>query len=324
MTVLYRFGGPQVDGISPVAGLVQGRDGALYGLTSSGGVVGGGGTAYRIDLAGNYQQLHSFGAPESNGYNPTGRLVQGSDGNFYGALAEGGAHNRGALFRMTPEGVVTTLYSFTATSADGWQPLGSLVQGADGNFYGTTSLGGAHNGGTIFRMTPGGTLTTLHSFGGVPLGPRGPGAVLLLASDGNFYGTTSTGGLANIGTIYRMSPNGTVTVMSEFGEGLVNFTVRGNGPTDELFEARDGLIYGMTAAGGAFGNAGAGTLFRMTKAGVRTTLYSFGPPQQAPGEPSGGLLQGRDGALYGTMLENWGVGQIGARTGQGVLFRFVP
>src|ERR1700733_1997609 len=131
----------------------------------------------------------------TNGSQPFGSVVQGTDGNFYGTTAFGGAHVSGTVFMVSPGGTLTTLYTFGSASGDGASPKAGLIQGKDGNFYGTTD-GGI---GTIFRISPSGTLTTLSSFSvGVDA------AALIQAADGNFYGTVPYGGASHNGRIFKM------------------------------------------------------------------------------------------------------------------------
>ena len=187
--------------------------------------------------------------------------MQGSDGNFYGTTFGGGANGNcaggcGTVFKITPIGALTTLYSFCSqpNCADGDEPLTTLVQGTDGNFYGETQLGGAYcppNGcGTVFKITSSGTLTTLHSFNGAD-GCCIPDNPLLQATDGNFYGTSASGG-AN-GTVFEMTPSGTLTTLYSF-EGA-----DGENPYAGLVQAVDGSFYGTTSNGGS---GGGGTVFR--------------------------------------------------------------
>jgi uncharacterized repeat protein (TIGR03803 family) len=151
---------------------------------------------------------------------PVGALVQGTDGNLYGATVAGGVHGSGAVFRTTPGGTLTTLYSFcTLTNcADGEYPEAGLIQASDGNFYGTTFRGGANSlAGTVFKLTPGGTLTTLYSFCSLTncADGEGPMAGLIQASDGNFYGTTFFG----YGTVFKITPGGMLTTLRIFQDG---------------------------------------------------------------------------------------------------------
>jgi uncharacterized repeat protein (TIGR03803 family) len=168
LTTLYNFC-PQTnctDGMQPNAGLVLGTDGNFYGTTYYGGAgcaYPGCGTAFKITPNGKLTTLHSF-ADTPDGAYPFAGLVQGTDGNFYGTTWAGGGYSSGEVFRITPKGTLTTLYSFGSQENDGEAPYAGLVQGTDGNFYGTTHTAGAYGDGTVFKVTPGGKETTLHSF----------------------------------------------------------------------------------------------------------------------------------------------------------------
>ncbi len=155
-----------VPAAQPVAGLVQGTDGFLYGTTRGGGASAGG-TVFRIDSAGNLTTLHTFSYDDGN--DPEAGLVQASDGKFYGTTYGGGAHGFGTVFRIDSAGTLTTLHSFAGKDGgDGSYPLARLIQASDGNFYGTTSSGGTdfNDLGTVFEMTPAGAVSILHSFVG--------------------------------------------------------------------------------------------------------------------------------------------------------------
>jgi uncharacterized repeat protein (TIGR03803 family) len=203
-TTLYYFCSQSdcTHGANPVAGLVQGADGSFYGTTYTGGgaagCVGGCGTVFKITPGGALTTLYSF-CSESNcpdGQFPNAALVQGTDGNFYGTTSEGGGTG-GTVFKITPDGQLTTLYSFCSESgcADGGLVNAGLVQGKDGSFYGTTTFGGAHAVGTVFKISPDGLLTTLYSFCSRGVAPwctdgQRPYGGLIQASDRKFYGTT--------------------------------------------------------------------------------------------------------------------------------------
>ena len=202
LTTLHNFC-PQdpvcTDGSVPATGLVQATNGNLYGTTTYGNGNNATGTVFKITLGGVLTTLHTFDL--TDGAYPEGTLIQANDGNLYGTTYEGGSHRTcgltfgcGTIFRITPGGVLTTLYSFCAqtTCVDGSGPQAGLVQATDGSFYGTTATGGAMEAGTVFQLTPEGTLTTLHSFCSQPDCPdgAGPDGGLVQATDGNFYGTT--------------------------------------------------------------------------------------------------------------------------------------
>ena len=153
---------------------------------------------------------------------------KGADGNFYGTTESGGSADEGTVFKITPQGTVTILHNFGDGSVtnDGMQPTSALIQGADGNFFGTTSGGGSATFGTAFKITPQGIVTILHSFQSATEGSSPNG--LVQGSDGNFYGTTTNGGSANQGTVFKITPQGTMTVLHTFGDGSV--TNDGGGP----------------------------------------------------------------------------------------------
>lgn len=218
----------------------------------------------------------------TNGDLPFASLVQGLDGNLYGTTYYGGANGYGAVYKMTPAGTMTTVYSFCAQTncADGSYPDAGLVPGTNGNFYGTTVMGGAYNWGTVFKITPTGELATLYSFcsQGSPCADGAePDAELIQATDGNFYGTTPGGGTNSFGTVFKITPAGKLTTLYSFC-ARTNCT-DGREPYAGLIQAADGNCYGTTGRGGASGTSftASGTVFKITPDGVLTTFYSFAP-----------------------------------------------
>ena len=283
-------------GASPRGSLVQGTDGNFYGMTQYGGA-NGVGTAFTMTPAGVVTTLVEFNSSTApKGAYPEGSLVQGTDGSFYGMTYEGGVHNFGTVFRMTPAGVVTTLVEFNRhTAPKGRNPMGSLVLGTDGNFYGLTSEGGANGWGTAFQMTSTGVLTTLVEFN-YKTAPKGllPMGSLVLGTGGNFYGMTNAGGANNFGTVFEMTPAGVLTTLVEFNE---TSAPKGSSPRGTLVLGTDGNFYGTTGQGGANNH---GTAFKMTPAGVLTTLVEFNEFTAPKGRyPVGSLVQGADGEFYG-------------------------
>ncbi len=227
LNVLYNFCQQTgcSDGRLPQATIVQATDGNFYGTTTGGGAyctdTGGCGTVFKITPQGALTTLYSFCAQENcaDGTGPVGGLVRATDGNLYGTTEGGGAQNYGTVFRITPEGTLTTLHSFDST--DGAFPYAGLVQATDGNFYGTTYAGGAYQPfgqGTVFKITPEGTLTTLHSFD--TSDGNSPIAGLVQAMDGNFYGTTVSGGTYSGGTVFRLVAYAVLSV-NKSGMGTV-------------------------------------------------------------------------------------------------------
>jgi uncharacterized repeat protein (TIGR03803 family) len=297
------------DGNAPTSALVQAPDGNFYGTTYQGGT-NGRGNFFKISPGGTLTTLYNFCSQSRcpDGYFPLATLVYATDGNFYGTTGDGGANARGTVFKITTSGTLTTLYSFCSQSGctDGAYPgQSALIQAADGNFYGTTGEGGAHNAsGTFFRITPGGALTTLYSFcsqsnctdGGYPNG-------LVQASDGNFYGTTESLGADYGGTVFKITPSGALTTLHSFCSE--SNCADGDLPYSALIQATDGNLYGTTYFGGAndscvlYGYSyTCGTLFEITPSGTLTTLYSFGGTDGFA--PEGRLLQDTNGTFYGT------------------------
>ena len=290
LTTLHSFNGG--DGRSPEATLVQGSDGNFYGTTALGGAHAKG-TVFKIDRTGSLTTLHSFSGSPGDGAVPVAGLVQGSDGNFYGTTASGGAFFQGTVFRMTPSGAITVLHSFNSFSSEGAVPVAGLVQASDGNFYGTTALGGQHFQGTVFRIDATGNLTTLHSFSGSPNDGSNPVAGLVQGSDGNFYGTTPSGGAHFQGIVFRISQGGTHAVLHSFA----GYPAEGGVPFAALVQDNDGDFYGTTAVGGAHFK---GTVFKIDAAGSLITLHSFSGSPAEGANPVAGLMQGSDGNFYGT------------------------
>jgi uncharacterized repeat protein (TIGR03803 family) len=320
ITILSGFG--TGNGINP--SLVQGTDGNFYGTVPS----GGGGIAI-VTPEGAENVMWFSGEPGPS--DPAAGLVLGTDGNFYGTTFGGGAHNyRGAVFTMNPSFTVTTLYSFCARTncLDGAGPTTALVEGIDGNFYGTTTYGGSGpctdnlgGCGTVFKITRDGELRTLHRFNGLQDGAH-PRAGLIQASDGNFYGTTSSGGANDTGTIFSMTAAGELTTLVTFcslepssGSGCA----KGAFPL-QLVQSVDGNFYGIAQQGGRLGGgcavwSGCGTVYKMTASGKLTTLHMF---DKVEGFQPNALVQGTDGNFYG-VTRSGGGGNNG-----GTLFRITP
>jgi uncharacterized repeat protein (TIGR03803 family) len=303
LTTLYSFCSQIncTDGQSVEAGLVQATNGYLYGTTLQGGANGtGGGTIFKITPSGTLTTLYSFCNQNgcTDGKYPYAGLVQAANGDLYGTTTGGGANGGGTVFKITPSGTLTTLYSFCAQSGctDGSGPYAGLVQAANGHLYGTTFFGGVPGWGTVFKITPSGTLTTLYSFcsqSGCTDG-QDPEAGLVQATNGYLYGTTYAGGPNDGGTVFKITPSGTLTTLISFlcdQSGCPD----GQYPVAGLVQATDGNLYG-TAADGA--NGSYGTVFKITPSGNLTTLYLF------DGQiPIAGLVQATNGNFYGTAYD---------------------
>ncbi|HLV81813.1 MAG TPA: choice-of-anchor tandem repeat GloVer-containing protein [Chthonomonadaceae bacterium] len=297
LSTLYTFTNG-ADGDAPWAGVTQGSDGSLYAV-SNGGSPNGAGAIVKVSPAGGGTTLHTFDVSTDGGY-ATEPLVQGGDGNFYGAAQNGGADGHGTLYEITPSGTFTTLYSFTGGS-DGSAPEASLVS-IGGSFYGSAQYGGSGSG-TIFKFTPGTGLTVLVTLG-QPGGyhPVGP---MLLASDGNLYGTTQ--GAVSTGNLFKMTTGGSYSVVYTFPapDGAL--------PYPSLVQGPKGDLYGACNEGGVYGD---GTVFQLTPAGAVSVLHSFNLNNTRDGAfpHTGPLTLALDGNFYDTA-------HLGGADGHGVVYR---
>ena len=235
----------------PKAGLMQGQDSNFYGTAAIGGT-NSGGTAFQVMTNGTLTPLVSFSFGGNAANSPYAGLAQAKDGGLYGTTYQGGTNGYGAIFKLTTNGTFTALYSFSGTN-DGANPYAGLVQGADGNFYGTTFNGGADGYGTAFRLSTNGTLMTLVSFANT--NGAHPQSGLVQGTDGNLYGTTVDGGTNNLGTVFQMSPNGALISLYSFTGGN-----DGASPWAGLIQGDDGNFYGTTHDGAN----GYGTVFRLS------------------------------------------------------------
>jgi uncharacterized repeat protein (TIGR03803 family) len=339
LTTLYSFCSLDncADGSYPQFGVILGTDGNFYGTTTSGGTGGTGGSTYgtvfqMTQPAGGCPSgsnpgnngwcetvLYSFCSQDPNictdGAGPTGGLIQGADGNFYGTTGGGGLNDNdyGTVYEIAPSGVLTTLYSFCSQSkcTDGAYPASGVVQGSDGNFYGTTQSGGSSptncsgnpeldGCGTVFKLTPGGTETVLYNFCSKKNCEDGHAAFsgLTQASNGDLYGTTEEGGTVSpydYGTVYRITLAGSFKTLHSFDNN------DGSEPLGGVVQGTDGNLYGTTEQG-ASGIAG-GSIFKIgLGGGTLTTLYNFCPslPCVNGADPWAPLFQGTDGSFYGT------------------------
>ena len=244
----------------------------------------------------------------SNGGRPVAGLIQGTDGAFYGTTVEGGTYNKGTIFRVTAAGAFTTLKALNFDE-EVFAPRAALVQGSDGNFYGTAT-GGIHNAGAIFRLTSAGVMSVVYLFSGS--GGAYPNSELMQSNDGSFYGTTGDERTPQGGVIYRVTQSGTRTNSAEFS---ASERVRGFNPGGGLVKGPDGNYYGTNEKGGA---GGSGTVFRLTPSGVFTTLAAFDGLSSA--NPHGTPIFGADGKLYGSagQMSLWRLALPGSGTPQAV------
>jgi uncharacterized repeat protein (TIGR03803 family) len=270
----------------PPSVMAQGPDGNLYGTTSSGGT-GPEGGVFMLTPGGIESVLYNF-APADGQHCNVG-LTLGNDGNFYGACLDGGPNHEGKLYRITTGGTFTTLYSFTGMNGDGALPNGPPIQASDGNFYGTTEEGGAENDGAIYKMTPAGKVTIIHSFV-APAEGGNPGGALVQGSDGNFYGTTQEGG-----GIFQVTPTGKLKVIHALA------TMDGQVPLGALIQGSDGDYYGTATLGGI---PGQGTVYKVSSTGQFMVLHDFDSTVDGQGDPWVGLVQASDGNYYGVSFRS--------------------
>ena len=309
ITVLDNFSkaSSSPNGASLAGVIAQGRDGNLYTTTPdfwSSNL----GRVIRVTPAGSLTTLLVFNG--TDGATAESGLTLGTDGNYYGATESGGPNSQGTLFKITSRGHITVLHNFTGGD-DGGTPIAPPVEGLDGNYYGTTSMGGSvGNTGTIYRITPSGAFTTIHTFGfdeeafGFPFG----NPPLILGSDGNFYGVTCSGGPQDFGTVYRITDTGTYKTLINFDK------TDGWCPDGPLVEGSDGDFYGATFEGGA---GEGGTFYKISPSGEFTLLYTVGDADTNGCGPVG-LTLATDGNFYGTTLD---CGPNGGSQGFGTIFK---
>ena len=276
-------------------GLTLGADGSFYGTTAYGSFSGMG-TTFRFDPPGTLTTLHEFAGADGSG--PAGPLLQRANGDFYGLTRSGGDSFQGTVFRMTPAGTVSTLRSFAGT--DGASPVDGLVEAPDGNLYGVTNGGGDEFQGVIFRVDASDVVTVTHSFTSSDAVGMAPQTGFVSASDGNLYGTTSLGGGAFSGTIYRLASNGDVTAVHPLS------LTDGISPVAPLIEPAAGHLLGTASWKGA---GGYGTVFDCDFAGSFTVIHAFFGSTEGF-SPAGGVVEGAGGILYGT-TQNGGLGLAG-------------
>jgi uncharacterized repeat protein (TIGR03803 family) len=323
ITYLADFNGANGSGPGPV---IQATDGNFYGTTLYGGADSKG-NVFRVTPSGKISTIYSF-CSQSNcadGQYPRTAPVLGSDGNLYGVTSSGGK-NSGIIYKMTLGGKITILYTFCTTSSctDGDEPTG-IIQASDGNFYGTTTLGGEFESGTIFKISPAGKFTLLHTFcslancadGGIPVYPP------IQGNDGNLYGAANAGGTAEGGggVVYVITLEGSLKVLKNFCYPFSDTCDSGAYPS-RLVQDAHGNLFGTTATGGSYNT---GTVFEITAADRFIALHRFN--YSGGVDASSGLILANDGNLCGVALNNDNFASAFSdyeAGGYGIIFEITP
>ncbi len=283
--VLHSFSGG-TDGNTPYAGVTLDGFGNLYGTTVEGGT-GKWGVVFKLDTAGDETVLYNF-TDQKDGGAPRSGVILDANGNLYGTTTDGGAGNDGAVYQLSPAGQETVMFGFPP-HADGSFPQSSLALDAAGNFYGTTTYGGASNEGIVYKLDNAGHENVLYTFGGS--GGSMPYAGVLIDAAGNLFGTASAGGTGRAGVVYKLDTAGNQTVLYNFTGGA-----DGGGPLGNLIRDVAGNFYGTAYFGGTLN---AGVVFELSPEGHETVLYSFTGGADG-GYPWAGLARDSAGHLYGT------------------------
>lgn len=309
--VLYTFQGKS-DGDTPNGKLVADSAGNLYGTAEGGGGPNcngyGCGIVFEITLNGREKAIYRF-TGQNDGSGVQGGVIRDRRGNLYGAATLGGSGFGGVIFRISPQGREKVLYAFTDGHDGGWPETG-IIRDKAGNLYGTTELFGDYYSGTIFKLAPDGTETTLYTFTGGKDGffPNG----LTLDRAGNLYGTTLDGGAHGFGTVFKLAPDGTFMTLYSFGGDT-----DGSQPGAGVIADRAGNLYGTTDEGGEIGG---GALYKLAPDGTETVVYSFGGGSYA-WYPNG-LIADAESNLYGTTV--YGGSKHCFHNGCGSVFKVAP
>lgn len=255
-TVLHAFAGGATDGASPEGGVLIGKDGELIGVTGAGGA-NNDGTVYMLEPSGKLKLLHSFAG--NDGRWPAAGVIMDKSGNIYGTTLWGGPENTGGVYEITPDGTLTVLYAFL-NGYDGGLPTSGLMMDKSGNLFGTTLGGGNYYSGVVFELTPSGTETALYSFtggsdGGVPY------STMIEDAHGNLYGTTADGGADNFGVVFKLTPDGTETVLHSFAGGMDGDTPYAGLISDPALGGK--YLYGTTSGAACLGCSLLGTIYKI-------------------------------------------------------------
>jgi uncharacterized repeat protein (TIGR03803 family) len=253
-TVIHNFS-PTHDGYYPYGGVILGKQGALYGTTYTGGAAGVG-TVYKVLRTRKATEtvLYNFGGQQDGCYPSQENLVLAKDGTLYGTTYSCGPSANGTVFKIAPDGTETIIHAFNADGSDGVNPYGGLIFDKAGNIYGTTYQGGTKGFGTVYKITPTGAESVVYSFKGDGTDGTNPYGGVVVDPKGNIYGTTYLGGTKGFGTVFKITPSGTETVLHSFTD------TDGSHPYAGVIRDKKGVLYGTTVNGGDFGY---GTVFKI-------------------------------------------------------------
>lgn len=307
--VLYSFTNG-TDGSGPYAGVTADNAGNLYGATQLGGNGGGLGIVFKLSRTGVLTTLHAF-TGGADGEIPQGTPVLRGNalfGTTQANLINGSGSAGGAIYEVTTSGMETTLASLTGKLGNryGFGPAAGLLR-IGNEYYGVTAFGPQTANGAVFQINAAGKMKLLHVFNSYSEGIV-PFGTLVADASGNLYGTTDTGGAFGDGTIFKVTPQGTATVLYNFAGGS-----DGSAPVDGLVFDSQGNLYGTTTAGGTYNN---GTVFELTASGTEKVIYTFlGEPDGA--SPSSPLVINSNGQLVGTTT-------AGGKLDAGTVFAVTP
>ncbi|HEX8817618.1 MAG TPA: choice-of-anchor tandem repeat GloVer-containing protein [Terriglobales bacterium] len=289
-TTLYNFAG-DANGGYPVSSLVQDEAGNLYGTAPEGGLAGDG-VVFKVDSAGKQTVLHIFAGGPSDGAIPIGPLLRDGHGNLYGTTSAGGTNKIGVVYKIDSAGKETILHNFGHKPSDACAPNQGLIMDKQGNLYGATLFCGASSDGAVFKLTPTGRETVLHSFSGSPDGAFPQFGRLLMDQKGNLYGTTEQGGTHGGGTVYKLTPDGKLIVLHSFAGGA------GDGCAPYGTPAMDnaGNLYGTTNYCGA---SGEGIVWKVSPKGAETVLHNFTGGVSDGAYPFAGVTLDSNRNIYG-------------------------